>query len=88
MRNELTQIREQISNLPHVQSGELEAKIQEAEERIETESLSIKQERELNTKIKGWRVEFAGCGVMRRTSFARRRRWSRCWLAARWRRRS
>lgn len=55
LRSELSQIREQISNLPHVQSGELEAKIMEAEEKIETESMSIKQERELNTKIKGWR---------------------------------
>ena len=63
MRNELTQIREQISNLPHIQTGELEAKIQEAEEQIETESLSIKQERELNTKIKGWRVGSQGGGI-------------------------
>lgn len=61
----------------------------EAEEKIETESMSIKQERELNTKIKGWRVGAAvRCGVTRRTSFVRRRRWSRCWLAARWWRRS
>ena len=36
----------------------------EAEEKIETESMSIKQERELNTKIKGWRVGAAvRCGV-------------------------
>ena len=61
LRAELTQLREKISNLPRVSINELEAKISEAEESIETDSLSIKQERDLNTKIKGWKVRVVGC---------------------------
>lgn len=55
LRNELSQIREKISSYPHVNSSELEAKIMEAEDQIETESMTIKQERDLNAKIKSWK---------------------------------
>ena len=36
--------------------ADLENRIADAEERIEVESLSIKDERELNRKIQGWKV--------------------------------
>ena len=39
MRNELTQIREQISNLPHFQTGELEAKIHAVEHPLYVETI-------------------------------------------------
>ena len=56
VRGELSQIREQLSNIPSVNVSELEDRIADAEERIEVESLSMKDERELNRKIQGWRV--------------------------------
>ena len=43
-------------------SSELEAKIMEAEDQIETESMTIKQERDLNAKIKSWKVRVVGVG--------------------------
>ena len=56
VRAELSQIRDQLANIPSVNVADLENRIADAEERIEVESLSIKDERELNRKIQGWRV--------------------------------
>ena len=56
VRGELSQIRDQLANIPSVNVTDLENRIADAEERIEVESLSIKDERELNRKIQGWKV--------------------------------
>ena len=48
----MEQINASIKNASHMKPEDLEEKIQRAEEKIEVESLSMKEERELQRQIK------------------------------------
>ena len=57
VKAQLEAIRDQLKNASRIKPSELEERIEKAEMRIETESLSMKEEKELRRQVQQWTSE-------------------------------
>ena len=57
VKAQLETIRDQLKNASRIKPSELEERIEKAEMRIETESLSMKEEKELRRQVQQWTSE-------------------------------